>query len=137
MTRRLKLLMVLTDVGFLLYWLITWLHLLPNEYLYKDYNNEIMVAWNLSFVPLDLFISGTGLLSMYYYKKNKNLWLPLCILSLSLTFCSGLQAISFWTIRLDFDWAWWIPNVFLMLYPLFFLPSLIKNGQRKLEQPTI
>ncbi|MEK4063490.1 MULTISPECIES: DUF5360 family protein [Paenibacillus] len=129
MTKPLKLLMVITDVGFLIYWLVTWLHLVPDEYLYKDYNNEIMMAWNISFVPLDLLISLTGLLSMYFFKKNKGQWLPLCLLSLSLTFCSGLQAIAFWAIRLDLDWSWWVPNLFLMVYPLFFLPSIMKKGR--------
>lgn len=44
MTKPLKLLMLITDVGFLIYWLVTWLHLVPDEYLYKDYKNEIMMA---------------------------------------------------------------------------------------------
>ncbi|MCE3198221.1 DUF5360 family protein [Paenibacillus sonchi] len=136
MTKLLKLLMVITDAGFLIYWLVTWLHLVPDEYLYKDYDNEIMMAWNVSFMPLDLLISFTGLSSMYLYTKNKRQWLPLCIISLSLTFCSGLQAIAFWAVRLDLDWFWWGPNLFLMLYPLLFLPALIKNMQGKapLEQ---
>lgn len=64
--------MVITDVGFLIYWLVTWLHLVPDEYLYKDYNNEIMMAWNISFVPLDLLISLTGLLSMYFLKRIRD-----------------------------------------------------------------
>jgi hypothetical protein len=44
------------DIGFIAYWLITLLHLIPGEYLFQDYNNPILVAWNWSFLPLDLFI---------------------------------------------------------------------------------
>ncbi|GGF66964.1 hypothetical protein GCM10010912_09920 [Paenibacillus albidus] len=128
MGKTLKTFMVVTDVGFLIYWLITWLHLVPKEYLYKNYDNELMVAWNVSFVPLDLLISCTGLLSMYFFRRNKGLWQPLCIISLTLTFCSGLQAIAFWAIQMDLDWFWWIPNLFLMIYPLFFLPGIMKFG---------
>ncbi len=120
--------MLVTDIGFVLYWLMIYLELLPKEYLYKDYDNEITVAWNLSFIPLDLLISLTGLTSLYLYKKQLRLWSSFCIVSLSLTFCSGLQAIAFWGFRHDFDLWWWLPNAILLLYPLFFLPKLIKHA---------
>ncbi|CAM5781472.1 MULTISPECIES: DUF5360 family protein [Brevibacillus] len=109
----------LTDVGFLVYWSIVFLEWLPPEYLYPDYANPLMVAWNLSFFPLDLFISITGLTSLYFYHANRN-WRPMAQVSLVLTFCSGLQAIAFWGFKGDFDPAWWLPNLYLLLYPLFF-----------------
>ncbi|WP_256758896.1 DUF5360 family protein [Cohnella sp. WQ 127256] len=127
MNKTLRALLWTTDIGFILYWSITWLGLIPKEYLYQDYSNEMLVAWNLSFIPLDLLISLTGLMSIYCFKRHNSSWLTLCILSLSLTFCSGLQAIAFWGIRLDFDLLWWIPNLYLLLYPLFFLPALAKQ----------
>ncbi|WP_028608415.1 DUF5360 family protein [Paenibacillus harenae] len=126
MSAWLRLLMLVTDLGFIAYWMIVGLDLLPKEFLYKDYDNELLVAWNLSFIPLDLVISLTGLLSIYFYKRKSGLWSSLCIISLSLTFCSGLQAIAFWGLRLDFDLLWWVPNLFLMLYPLFFIPKLMR-----------
>lgn len=129
MGRTLKGLMLFTDVGFVVYWVITFLGILPKEYLYKDYTNELAVAWNMSFIPLDLIISATGLISIYFYNRRSEHWAALCIVSLSLTFCSGLQAIAFWVIRLDFDVMWWTPNLFLLLYPLFFLPKLIKQAK--------
>ncbi len=47
-----------------------------------------------------------------------------------LTFCSGLMAVAFWTLRGDFDPAWWAPNLFfLLIYPLFFLPRFLKAEQ--------
>ncbi|MUT64836.1 DUF5360 family protein [Paenibacillus sp. NEAU-GSW1] len=127
MSKTLKTLMLLTDVGFFVYWTIVLFELIPKQYQYQDYNNEWLVAWNLSFIPLDLFISFTGLMSIYCFNKGKAIGLPLCIMSLSLTFCSGLQAIAYWGAKGDFDLFWWAPNLFLMIYPLFFLPALIKK----------
>ncbi|MNZ82790.1 hypothetical protein D3C78_1014970 [compost metagenome] len=112
-----------------MYWLIIALGVLPKEYGYQDYTNEYLVHWNLSFIPLDLFISLTGLMSIYYYRKRKAVWSPLCLISLALTFCSGLQAIAFWAIRGDFDWLWWVPNVFLMIYPAVYIVDLMKNNK--------
>ncbi|MDQ0194737.1 DUF5360 family protein [Paenibacillus wynnii] len=127
MGKVLKAFMLFTDIGFVLYWLMVYSDLLPKEYLYKDYENELMLAWNLSFVPLDLVISLTGLMSIYLFKRQLGVWSSYCIISLSLTFCSGLQAIAFWGLRHDFDALWWVPNLFLLIYPLIFMPKLIKH----------
>jgi hypothetical protein len=124
---KLKYFFLVVDIGFIAYWLITLLGVIPNEYLFKDYENPILVAWNWSFLPLDLFISATGLTSLWLWKKDNNNWKSLTLISLVLTFCSGLQAIAFWTLRSDFDISWWIPNLFLLIYPLFFIPGFVKN----------
>lgn len=58
------------DLGFIAYWGITALHLIPGEYLFKDYDNPILMAWNWSFLPLDLFISATGLSSLYCFRRD-------------------------------------------------------------------
>ncbi|WP_019423992.1 YvaD family protein [Paenibacillus sp. OSY-SE] len=117
----------ITDVGFILYWAVTALELIPPQYLYSDYSNPILVAWNWSFMPLDLLISFTGLYSMLLQKREREAWRMWALISLVLTFCSGLQAISYWAIRLEFDLAWWIPNVYLLLYPLCFIPLLLRR----------
>ena len=122
--RKLKYYFFVVDIGFIAYWVITLLELVPAEYLFKDYSNPIIVAWNWSFLPLDLFISATGLTSIYLYQNNNPKWIPLALISLVLTSCSGLQAIAFWTMHADFDIAWWLPNLFLLLYPLFFIKSV-------------
>jgi hypothetical protein len=129
----LKPVMWLTDVGFILYWLVSFMNLLPPEYYYQDYNNEMLVAWNLSFIPLDLLISATGLFSLWLLRKNPHSIqaLALILLSLGLTFCSGLQAIAFWAFRGELDWFWWTPNLFLMLYPLWFMPFLFQKLKRE------
>ncbi|QLE41079.1 hypothetical protein FD723_11875 [Nostoc sp. C052] len=125
--KKLKFFFLITDIGFILYWSITLLHLIPDRYLFKDYTNPILVAWNFSFLPLDLLISFTGLLSLFLYQKGKIVWIKFALTSLILTFCSGLQAIAFWTLRLDFDLNWWLPNLFLLIYPMFFIPRIISN----------
>lgn len=88
----LKINFLITDIGFVLYWIITLFHLIPDEYLFKDYKNPVLVAWNFSFLPLDLLISFTGLLSLSLYKQRMNIWNKIALISLILTFCSGLQA---------------------------------------------
>jgi len=125
--KSLKFFFLITDIGFIIYWLITLLSLIPVEYLYQDYTNELLVAWNWSFFPLDLCVSFTGILSIYLCKKQILAWRKVALISLTLTFCSGLQAISFWIIKRDFDLSWWIPNLFLLIYPLFFINKFIKT----------
>ncbi|HRI88083.1 MAG TPA: DUF5360 family protein, partial [Candidatus Hydrogenedentes bacterium] len=121
-------LMLVTDIGFIVYWVITAAHVIPPQYLFKDYDNPILSAWNWSFLPLDLLVSATGLGGILLFRKGDSRWRVLTIVSLTLTSCSGLQAIAFWAIRRDFDPAWWLPNLFLLLYPLVYLPSLMRNS---------
>ena len=96
-----------TDLGMLLYWSVTALALIPAEYAYSDYKNPLLVAWNWSFFPLDLLISLTGLFSLFLYSRRSSLWRGMALVSLTLTFVSGLNAVSFWAIRGDFAPEWW------------------------------
>jgi len=116
----------MTDVGFLIYWFVTYFHLIPEEYVYQDYTNPILVSWNWSFFPLDVFISLTGFASLWLHAHNRPRWRDVALVSLVMTSVSGLQAIAFWAIRREFDPAWWIPNGFLLLYPLFFIYRLLQ-----------
>lgn len=119
--------MLVTDVGFVLYWIITIAHVIPPESLFRDYTNPIMIHWNWSFLPLDLLISATGITSLVLMKKANAYWRHFALISLTLTSVSGLQAIAFWAIAGDFDVSWWMPNLFLLLYPLFFMRYLIRD----------
>jgi hypothetical protein len=110
--------MLLTDVGLLLYWAVVFADLLPPEQAYKDYTNPILSDWNTSFVPLDLAASLTGLVALC---RSPGRW-PLMTISLTLTSTAGLQAVAFWALRGDFTLSWWLPNLFLLLFPL---PALI------------
>lgn len=118
---------LLVDLGFIAYWLVTALELIPPQYLYNEYHNPLLVAWNWSFFALDMLVSATGLYALYLSKANDGRWHVYALLSLAFTHASGLMAISFWTIQGDYSIDWWIPNLFLMLYPLFFVPALIKK----------
>ena len=119
-------LFLMVDIAFILYWLITYLQLLPPAFLYQDYTNPILVSWNWSFFPIDMLVSISGLVSFWLYRSASPQWTFFALLSLVLTVCSGLMAISFWIFRNDFDPGWWLPNLFLMIYPIFYIPKLNK-----------
>lgn len=120
---------LVTDIGFIIYWIVTFFNLIPKSWAFKDYDNSIIIAWNWSFFPLDILISITGLFSLYLYNKNREVWKTFALISLILTFCSGLQAISFWAYSNDYDITWWLMNLYLMIYPLFFLKMFIKRDK--------
>lgn len=131
--KRMKPLVITTDVAFIVYWaaslpiLFGW-DLIPGSLLFKDYHDPIVNAWNWSFFPLDMVLSICGLIAVRRHSRGDASWRPLAAFSLALTFCAGFMAISFWAIRLDFDPMWWAPNLFLTIWPLFFLPQLARGA---------
>ncbi|MEM7460424.1 MAG: DUF5360 family protein [Pseudomonadota bacterium] len=125
-------LMFFTDMGMLLYWVITAamaLQLLniPGEWLFKDYHDPRVVAWNWSFFPLDILFSVTGLAALRMERAGDPNWKLVATMSLTLTVCAGLMAISYWLILQDFDPSWWVPNLFLMIWPLPYLYRLARG----------
>ncbi|TAH17543.1 MAG: hypothetical protein EAZ08_13540 [Cytophagales bacterium] len=127
MMKSLRYFFLAVDTSFIVYWLITALQIIPVQYLYNDYRNEILVNWNWSFFPLDIAVSSTGFCSIYLHQKGNNKWKVFALISLILTSVSGLQAISYWALAKDFDPTWWLPNLFLLAYPLFFIPKFMKE----------
>ncbi|PAE16004.1 hypothetical protein CHH91_10200 [Virgibacillus sp. 7505] len=125
---------LVTDIGFIIYWIVTYLHIIPKSWAFKDYNNPLTIAWNWSFLPLDILISITGLYSLYLYEKNAEQWKMIALVSLVLTFCSGLQAIAYWSFNGDFDMSWWIMNLYLLIYPIFFIVPLVKQSEKRAVQ---
>lgn len=119
--------LLITDLGFLAYWTITALGVLPADWLFKDYDNPIIQAWNWSFAPLDLLASGLGLAALASHRRDDPRWRGLASASVMLTFCAGFMAISFWTVRQDFDISWWLPNVYLTLWPIVALRELLRQ----------
>jgi Family of unknown function (DUF5360) len=118
----LKTLLFVTDGGFVLYWGVTALLALnlfsiPPEWLFKDYHDLTIIAWNWSFMPLDLLASLSGLIAVRRASIQQH-WQTMALISMSLTFCAGFMAISFWTVQRSFDAAWWAPNLFLTFWPL-------------------
>jgi len=122
--------LLITDFGFALYWLVTALHLLPRSVLFKDYDNPILQAWNWSFAPLDLLASALGFAALASARAGNPIWRGLALLSAALTFCAGFMALSFWSIRGDFDFVWWAPNAYLAAWPLIALPALLGNSKQ-------
>ncbi|MFE3979985.1 MULTISPECIES: DUF5360 family protein [unclassified Priestia] len=122
---------LVTDIGFIIYWIVTYFEWIPKSAAFKDYDNPIVMAWNWSFFPLDILISFTGLFSLYLYKLHRESWKGYALISLVLTFCSGLQAIAYWVFIKDFAFTWWAFNLYLMIYPLFFTKLVIKNSDNQ------
>lgn len=130
MPKGLRTALLLTDLGFIAYWSLTSLVAVgllevPPEYLFSDYHNPLVVAWNWSFAPLDIILSLAGLNAVRLERSGRPEWRGWAIVSLSLTFCAGLMAISFWAIRGDFDVTWWAINLALMIWPWLYFPTLI------------
>jgi hypothetical protein len=129
MMRPLRLLMVATDLGFLIYWsaatlLALGLIEIPPEALFSNYRDATVAAWNWSFLPLDLLLSLSGLASVIFARIGDARWRIMAVLSLTMTFCAGLMALSFWAARCEFSPAWWAFNGFLLAYPPLFLFKL-------------
>lgn len=130
MPRGLRTALRVTDTLMLAYWAVTALAALgvvalPPDALYKDYHDPVMVAWNWSFVPLDVAFALTGLASVRREAAGGD-WRGLAIVSLTLTMCAGGMALAFWTLRRDFDPGWWLPNLVLLVGPLVWLPRLVR-----------
>lgn len=120
--------MLVTDVGFLVYWAATLLALVPAEYAYKDYDNPVLSDWNYSFVLLDVLASATGLTALRLGRCGAAGGArPLMLVSLALTSTAGLQAVAFWALRGDFSVTWWLPNLFLLLFPVPGIVHLVRR----------
>ncbi len=115
----------------LVYWVVTILMALnilaiPSEWLFNDYDNPQVIAWNWSFFPIDIALSLTGLHALRLEDKGNSAWKYWALVSLTLTVCAGLMAISYWAIIKDFDIAWWAPNLFLMIWPIPYIFQITK-----------
>ena len=119
--------LLFTDLGFIVYWSVTAFGLVPAEYTFAGYPDPVLVAWNWSFLPLDLLVSATGLTAVWVHRIGDRRWRDLVLISLVLTSGAGLQAISFWAIRGELDLTWWLPNLLLLLYPPLFIPGLLRQ----------
>jgi hypothetical protein len=125
--------LTLTDGLMLGYWALTALvavHLLrlPPDALYKGYDQPALVAWNWSFMPIDIAFSVTGLSALRRSHAGRP-WHGLAIVSLTLTMCAGAMAIGFWALFGDFDAGWWIPNLLLLFGPLIWLPGIVRKAE--------
>jgi hypothetical protein len=125
--RSLRAAFFVVDFGFVAYWLVTLTHVLPERWLFKDYHEPILHAWNWSFLPLDMAISLTGFTSLLLARRGDARWERFALVSLALTSASGMQALAFWALRHDVDALWWTPNLFLLLYPIPYAVGLLRS----------
>lgn len=132
MPKRLAFMLSFTDIVFLLYWsasalnLMGWIHI-PPEWMYSDYDKPHIIAWNWSFLPIDLAFSITGLSAVAAARRGLAIWRPLALLSLAFTMAAGGTAIAYWTLMCEFNLWWFMPNLELVLWPIPFLPGLIRD----------
>jgi hypothetical protein len=135
MNKRLKASLLITDILFLAYWTASLLDLLgvfkmPPSMMYVDYDQPRVFAWNWSFFPIDLLFSVTGIAAVRLSVLGDPRWRPMAIISLCLTFVAGLMAIGYWTILGEFEPAWYLPNLVLVVWPLFFVRGLVNATAR-------
>ena len=124
--------MAVTDLAFLAYWSLSLLSLggwiiLPRAWMFEGYDQPATVAWNWSFLPLDIGLSVLGLCAVALARRNRPAWRPLALLSLTFTMAAGGMAIAYWALLGQFDPAWFLPNLALLLWPMLFLPRLIAD----------
>ncbi len=132
MSKWLALFLTLTDIGFLLYWVLAALSQagllsIPPDMMYANYQQRDVIAWNWSFLPMDLAFSFFGLSAVAASARGDRAWRAYALISLTLTMAAGLMAVSYWTILLEFNAAWYLTNMFLVVWPLCFLPRLIRE----------
>ncbi|UOE45663.1 DUF5360 family protein [Agromyces larvae] len=121
LSRRVKSIMLWTDLGFAAYWVATAAGLLSVG------GGRMMSDWNWSFLGLDLIAITTGLASIALARAARPAARDLMIVSLALTSAAGLMAVNFWAIRAEFDPVWWIPNLWLLLFPAVALTLLFRT----------
>lgn len=117
--RVVKRVMWVTDLGFLAYWVVTALGLISVG------SDQFLQQWNWSFLGLDAAAIGLGLAGLALGRRSA-LSIPLIIVSLSLTSAAGLMALNFYVIRGEYSLMWWIPNLWLFLFPVVALAGIIR-----------
>lgn len=114
----LKTLTTATELAMLLYWvlataLILGLIQIDPSYMYSDYENPLVVAWNWSFFPIDIAFALSGLWARFG-PGSEALKFKLEIIAAVLMICAGLMAVSFWVLTAEFDVMWWGMNLWLI-----------------------
>lgn len=135
MNRRLALALTITDLLFLTYWSVSALDALrlisvPPDLLYAGHHEPRVVAWNWSFLPLDLAFSILGLSAVRAARSGRAIWRPLALMSLVCTMIAGGMAVAYWGLLGEFDPAWFLPNLALLIWPMAFVPGLVRDMSR-------
>ena len=119
------------DVWFIVYWSLIVFRALPPEVMFEGYELREVQAWNWSFFPLDILAAITGIIWQTTKRLNGSVFL---IISLVLTSVAGGMALAYWVVLGYFDILWWLPNLVLLLFPLWPLYQFaIKNPKRSVS----
>ncbi|MEU3657952.1 DUF5360 family protein [Streptomyces sp. NPDC032161] len=121
--------MVLTDVGFVVYWALVIIGALPPEAMFDEYTDPRVTAWNWSFLPLDIAASISGLAAVRAMRRGSHAAPAALTLSLALTATAGGMAVAYFTLRGQLDPSWLLPNLALLLFPLPLLTRLTCTGR--------
>ena len=116
------------DIGFIVYWTLIILRVLPPEVMFEGYDKPEVQAWNWSFLPLDIAAAVTGIVGQTTKSLDSTVLLTT---SLVLTSVAGGMALAYWVVLGYFDILWWAPNLVLFLFPLWPLYFFIKNPIRR------
>jgi Family of unknown function (DUF5360) len=140
MSPRLRWTLLVIDIAFLAYWTFSALVLsgalkVAPSMMYADYDKPSVVAWNWSFLPIDLAFSLTGLSAVVLSKRGNAAWIALAIISVTLTSAAGGMAVAYWTLMGQFDPSWFLPNLAIFLLPFLFLPGLVRSLSSSLGEP--
>lgn len=104
------------DIGFIAYWSLIIFRALPPEVMFEGYELREVQAWNWSFFPLDILAAITGIIGQTTKRLNS---LVLLVSSLVLTSVAGGMALAYWVVLGYFEILWWLPNLVLLLFPLW------------------
>jgi len=117
--------MLVTDLALLGYWVATmagWITVGEERFL-----NE----WNFSFLILDVSAIGTGLASVVLSLTQRSGGYELMLVSLALTFAAGIMALNFYLVRGTFELEWWLPNLWLTLFPVIGIALLLGTCHKR------
>ncbi len=126
LTRTQKVIVWAIDLGFIAYWLLISLRVLPAEAMFAGYEKPEVQAWNWSFLPLDILASVTGILGNTTNRLDKK---TLLTISLVLTSVAGGMAVGYWAFIGDFELSWWLPNLVLLLFPIWPLTNFTRQSK--------
>ena len=124
LTKSQKAIVWVIDIGFIVYWSLIILRVLPPEVMFEGYEKPEVQAWNWSFLPLDIAAAVTGIVGQTAKRCD---YTVLLTSSLVLTSVAGGMALSYWVVLGYFDILWWAPNLVLFLFPLWPLYCFITN----------
>ena len=114
------------DIGFIVYWSLIILRVLPPEVMFEGYEKREVQAWNWSFLPLDIAAAVTGIVGQTTKRLDSTVLLTT---SLVLTSVAGGMALAYWVVLGYFDILWWVPNLVLLVFPLWPLYQFIKRSE--------